>query len=275
MSDLEKKIKQSIRLLKHLGDTEVELSYSGGKDSDVILTLAKMAGVNYRAIYKNTTIDPPYTIQHCKENGVEIVNTKKTFFEIIQQKGFPTRRARFCCDILKEYKIMDNSIQGIRRAESAKRNNLYKEPVVCRVFGSKRNHVNTYLPLLEWTNTDIREFVTHYGVKCHPLYYDENGRFCVERRLGCMGCPLATDKGLSEFKKYPILARQWIRNGQIYLDTHIDRGISANKRFNNAYEMFMHNVFYDSYQEFAEARNGMFGEMNCKERLGDYFGIEL
>lgn len=40
MSDLDKKIEQSIRLLKHLGNTEVELSYSGGKDSDVILALA-------------------------------------------------------------------------------------------------------------------------------------------------------------------------------------------------------------------------------------------
>lgn len=84
MSDLDKKIKQSIRLLQYLGDTEVELSYSGGKDSDVILALAKMAGINFRAIYKNTTIDPPGTITHCKENGVEIVRPKQTFFELIQ-----------------------------------------------------------------------------------------------------------------------------------------------------------------------------------------------
>ena len=148
MSDLDKKIKQSIRLLQRLGDTEVELSYSGGKDSDVILTLAKMAEINYRAIYKNTTIDPSGTIAHCKENGVEIVKPKKTFFELIQNSGFPTRRARFCCDKLKEYKILDNSIQGIRRSESTKRAELYKEPVICRIYGSKKNHVNVFLPIL-------------------------------------------------------------------------------------------------------------------------------
>lgn len=90
-----------------------------------------------------------------------------------------------------------------------------------------------------------------------------------------MGCPLATDKGLSEFKKYPILVKQWIKNGQIYLDTHRDRGISANVKFSSAHEMFMHNVFFDSYQEFSLARDGMFGRMNCKERLEEYFGIEL
>lgn len=275
MSDLEKKIKQSIRLLKHLGDTEVELSYSGGKDSDVILALAKMAGINYRAIYKNTTIDPPRTIAHCKENGVEIIQPKQTFFELIRENGFPTRRARFCCDKLKEYKIMDNAIQGIRRVESTKRAALYKEPIVCRIYGSKKNHVNVYLPIIEWTDMDVWDFVTHYGVKCHPLYYDENGKFRVERRLGCMGCPLASGNGLAQFKVYPKLVKQWIRNGQIWWDKPRDVEPNSKRKFADVYEMFVHNVFYDSYQEFAEARDGMFGKMNCKERLEDYFGIEL
>lgn len=275
MSDLDKKIKQSIRLLKHLGDTEVELSYSGGKDSDVILALAKMANINYRAIYKNTTIDPPGTIAHCKENGVEIVRPKETFFELIQRKGFPTRRARFCCEKLKEYKILDNSIQGIRRSESSKRAKLYKEPVICRIYGSKKNHVNVYLPILEWTNTDVRDFVTHYGVKCHPLYYDDNGKFRVERRLGCMGCPLAADNGLSDFKKYPKLVKQWIQNGLIWWNKERVRELKSKEKYADVYELFMNDIFFGSYKEFIEVRDGMFGRMNCKERLEDYFGIQL
>lgn len=275
MSDLDKKIKQSIRLLKHLGDTEVELSYSGGKDSDVILALAKMAGINYRAIYKNTTIDPPGTIAHCKKNGVEIVRPKETFFELIQRKGFPTRRARFCCEKLKEYKILDNSIQGIRRSESPKRTKLYKEPVICRIYGSKKNHVNVYLPILEWTNTDVRDFVTHYGVKCHPLYYDDNGKFRVERRLGCMGCPLSADNGLSDFKKYPKLVKQWIQNGLIWWNKERVRELKSKEKYADVYELFMDDIFFGSYKEFIEVRDGMFGRMNCKERLEDYFGIKL
>lgn len=75
--ELEKKVNQAIKLLKSASKfakgEPIEISYSGGKDSDVILELAKMAGIPYRAIYKNTTIDPPGTIKHVREMGVEIL----------------------------------------------------------------------------------------------------------------------------------------------------------------------------------------------------------
>lgn len=47
--ELQKKIDQSIRLLKAYdnADNPVEIAYSGGKDSDVILQLAKEAGIHY------------------------------------------------------------------------------------------------------------------------------------------------------------------------------------------------------------------------------------
>lgn len=129
--ELQKKVDRAIKLLQSIcKDQQVELCYSGGKDSDVILELAKLAGINYRAIYKNTTIDPPGTISHCVKNGVEVVRPKVSFFQLIERKGFPTRRARFCCEYLKEYKIMDKAIQGIRQSESVKRAKTYNEPTM-------------------------------------------------------------------------------------------------------------------------------------------------
>lgn len=111
MDAYEKKVAWAIRLLQSIPqDGEIEVSYSGGKDSDVILELAKMAGINYRAIYKNTTIDPPGTIKHCKDKGVEILQPKESFFRLVERKGIPTRRARFCCSELKEYKVLDRAI---------------------------------------------------------------------------------------------------------------------------------------------------------------------
>ena len=71
--ELQRKIDGSIKLLRAVQNSRpneiIEVAYSGGKDSDVILQLAKEAGINYEAIYKNTTIDPPGTIKHVKEVG--------------------------------------------------------------------------------------------------------------------------------------------------------------------------------------------------------------
>lgn len=208
---LQEKTDRAIRLLRSAekvaskSGQPLEICYSGGKDSDVILELARMAGIKYRAIYKNTTIDPPGTIQHCLANGVEIVRPATDFFGVIRQKGFPTFHRRFCCQVLKEYKILDNAVQGIRRCESTKRAARYKadEPVICRIYGSKKNHVNVILPILTWTDNDIKCFINGHGIKLHPMYYDENGNLDVSRRLGCMGCPLPSDRSIDDFKNYP------------------------------------------------------------------------
>ena len=169
--ELQKKVDFAIKLLRSIPqDGDIEISYSSGKDSDVILELAKMAGIPYRAIYKATTIDPPGTIAHAKEMGAEVIHPKKTFFQLVSKSGFPSRFSRECCSVLKEYKVCDRAIQGIRRSESKKRAERYKEPEVCRVYSAKEK-VRVYLPILEWTDQDVEEFIKERNIKCHPLYY--------------------------------------------------------------------------------------------------------
>lgn len=272
---LDKKIERALWLLRTAtSDSEqpIEISYSGGKDSDVILELARMAGINYRAIYKSTTIDPPGTIKHCMENNVEIVR-KKSFAKIIQKKGFPNFLRRFCCKELKEYKILDRSVQGIRRFESVKRAKRYKEPTVCRLYGSKKQHVEVFLPILHWTDKDISDFIKQRGIKCHPLYYDADGTFNPKHRLGCMGCPQKSDRGLSDFKANPRLVRFWMRNGEIWWKTH--KLQDTKKKFKSYYEVFVRNIFFDDYDSFHDAIDNMFGRIDCKKFLEDYFNISL
>lgn len=279
MSELYKKVNQSIKLLKTVSksvDAPIELSYSGGKDSDVILELAKIAGIPYRAIYKNTTIDPPGTIKHAKEIGAEIIQPRRTFFQIIQEKGIPNRRRRFCCSELKEYAITTRNVMGIRKEESTKRAKRYKEPEVCRVLNGI--HQRSYLPILEWTKDDVAEFIKVQGVKCHPLYYDEVGNFHAERRLGCLGCPLMyTEKRVKEFILYPKMLRLWIKNYQIYLDAHKEskaflfcRGNACNGMFQ---ELFTNNK--ETYELLITG--GLFKEtaIDAKSFLEDYFKIDL
>lgn len=273
---LDDKIEKAIKIMKMIASNtnEVELSYSGGKDSDVILELAKMAKIPYVPIYKKTTIDPPGTIAHVKEKGVRILEPKQTFFQLVAKKGLPTRRARFCCSELKEYKVMDNAIQGIRRCESAKRKKMYssKEPIICRIYGSKANHVNVALPILDWSDDDVAEFIKMQNIQCHSLYY-KNGVFDVTERLGCMGCPLASDNGLSDFVKYPKLVPLWLKAADKFLKNHPNCG--SNKKFESVYDLFVHNIFYDSYRSFVDAKYGIFETMDCKKLLENYFKISL
>ena len=169
--ELQKKVDFAIKLLQSIPqDGDIEISYSGGKDSDVILELAKMAGIPYRAIYKNTTIDPAGTIAHAIKNGVEVIRPKESFFRLVSKFGFPNRYYRFCCSELKEYKVCDRAVQGIRRSESIKRAEKYKEPEICRVYSAKEK-VKVYLPILEWTDQDVEDFIKERNIKCHPLYY--------------------------------------------------------------------------------------------------------
>ena len=95
-----------------------------------------------------------------------------TFFDLIKKKGYPTRRARFCCEKLKEYKVRDVAVMGVRRSESKKRAEQYSEPTQCRFYGSKKNHVEAIYPILEWTNEDVAAYLTDRKVKCAPRYYD-------------------------------------------------------------------------------------------------------
>lgn len=110
-------------------------------------------------------------------------------------------------------KVLDTVIIGVRREESTKRKKRYTEPTECRIYNKKQD-VKVYIiyPILYWTNEDIAEFIADRGIKCHPLYYDENGNFHVERRLGCQGCPLMSRKARVQFfKDNPKWLKAWIR----------------------------------------------------------------
>ena len=270
----EKKVKQSIKILQSFAsaaDDTIELCYSGGKDSDVIMALAQMAGIPFRAIYKNTTIDEPGTIAHVIEKGVEIRRPKETFFELMQKKGYPTMRVRWCCSELKEYMIENFAIWGIRATESIKRAARYKEPIICREY-TKKKKTQIVLPILYWTNEDVQRFIEKYNIQCHPLYY-VNGIFDVTKRLGCLACPLSIRCQKEDFQKYPNLLRQWLKNGGIWWQ-HLKEAAGSKKRFDNHYDLLVHNLFFKSYDVFESVFYGLF-PLNGKEFLEEYFHTDL
>lgn len=255
----------------------VEIAYSGGKDSDVILRLAQMADIKHVAIHKRTTIDKAGTLRHCIENKAVILEPQKSFFSLIEQGGFPTRRARFCCSNLKEYKVLETAVHGIRVSESKKRANLYKEPQICRVYGgNKKNKVEVFLPILDWTDDDVKEFVEQEKIQCHRLYYDKNGCFDPKQRLGCICCVLQSQRRLIEdFKAHPAFVKAYIKHGKVWWENRPNT--SSHQIFDSIYHLFINNVFCESYAVYQRkyGRSSLFSESSAKQMLEDYFKIEL
>lgn len=283
--DYQRKIDFAIKLLQSIptDDGPVEISYSGGKDSDVILELAKMAGINYEAIYKQTSIDPPGTTAHAKAMGATIIRPAKTFGQILSTNGFPSRFRRFCCGYLKEYKVRDRAVHGVRKSESKMREKRYKEPEVCRMYPHKEK-VRVYYPILEWTDEDVARFISDRGLRCHPLYYDDRGQFHPERRLGCLCCPmLSLKRRQDQFKEYPRMLLMYARQGQKWLDGN-GKGGKAWRMFDgDVYKMLLFSIFFENfhlYDEFVSALSGgLFSEMgggiDAKKYLEEYFNIDL
>lgn len=198
------KVQMAIDRLKHFEPPEgYYLAYSGGKDSECILQLAKMAGVKYDAVYNWTTIDPPELFRHVQTKDVHIAHPEKSMYRLIREKrGLPTRQRRWCCAVLKERGGAGRFVMtGVRAAESQKRAGR-KMTETCFKDGTKR-YMN---PIIDWTDEDVWEFIGNEGIKYCSLY-DEGFT-----RLGCVGCPLGTKHGQArEFERWPKIAAAWKR----------------------------------------------------------------
>lgn len=277
--ELDNRVRQSILLIRHAyrhatwRGKRLEVAVSGGKDSDVMIQLCKIADVwgneGLRPIHKCTTIDPPGTLKHVGEQGVEIIRPRKNFASCILSSGLPNMFFRHCCGELKEYAIEDYVLIGVRRSESVMRSKNYTEPSQC--MSVRGGIVEQFYPLLEWTDENIEEFVNTTKIKLHPLYYDANGVFHVERRLGCMGCPLQyRKKRIDSFKKYPRMLRFYVRYGSQYLREHAQAKPSS--MYRDVYEWLACDLFYKDYETFKKAN---LAPNEAKERLEEVFNINL
>lgn len=124
----------------------------------------------------------------------------------------------------------------------------------------------------------MARFIKERGIKCAPTYYDEAGNFHVERRLGCIGCPLKSDNGLSDYKKYPKFLKAQVRAYQKFLDNHTTS--NWYKRIGGrAINAFFYYLFCNSDEEY-EMRTGsgqIFEDQKIdpKSYMEEYFGIKF
>lgn len=125
-------LQKSERLALQYSEKGFYLAFSGGKDSQCLYHIAKLAGVKFEAHYACTGIDHPELVRFIKRNYPDIVFDlpKISFWKlVIERRMLPTRQLRYCCEVLKETKGANTvTLTGVRRAESAKRSkrNIYE-----------------------------------------------------------------------------------------------------------------------------------------------------
>ena len=142
MSDLEQtaieRLKAASDMSLRLFEKPLVITYSGGKDSDVLLHLARASGIPFEVLHSLTTADAPETVRHVydtfrrlEEKGVKCDvdkhvqpdGSRVTMWNLIPRKLMPpTRLVRYCCAVLKEGGGKDRFIAtGVRWAESTAR----------------------------------------------------------------------------------------------------------------------------------------------------------
>lgn len=91
---LEIKIKKTLlrieEFVRYFGEENVYISFSGGKDSTVLLHLVRSIYPNIPAVFSNKGVEFPEVIQRVKTfPNVEIIRPTKSFAQILKEYGYP------------------------------------------------------------------------------------------------------------------------------------------------------------------------------------------
>lgn len=72
------------------------------------------------------------------------------------------------------------------------------------VYTCKQNHKMVLNPVLDWTDSDVWEFIKENKLPYCELY--DRGY----KRIGCVGCPMSNNKK-RELELYPIYKRNYLK----------------------------------------------------------------
>lgn len=190
-------------------DTKLIVSFSGGKDSSVLLNIVERSGVPYKVYFNDTGLELPETLKLVEEIGYDMKgDAGDSFWKNVEGFGPPARDYRWCCKVIKllpTYRTLRRVAPGItlvgqRRFESSSR---MKSPPVWR--NRWLPGFLTGAPINDWSALETWLYIKLRSVKVNPLYYRGF------ERLGCYLCPASR---LSEFRRiegiYPDLWNRWL-----------------------------------------------------------------
>lgn len=229
------RIKRFEKLAKSMS-LPIEVGFSGGKDSQVVWHLCKLANINATAFF-NVSFESSTTRNFIKQYYPEVQfrqYVKQGFFHnaiVNHACMLPTSEIAYCCNDYKhnpKYAV-HASITGVRRQESQRRRyrpllsiknksvskkiaaNEYFE-TNCMGFGSPSPI--TLNPIIDWYDDEVWEFCAKYNLPRNPEYN-------ITKRVGCMICPKRRFKdNFIYLFKYPKLvdAAIMVRNKGVNFD---------------------------------------------------------
>ncbi|MCK5321734.1 MAG: phosphoadenosine phosphosulfate reductase family protein [Candidatus Aenigmarchaeota archaeon] len=189
----------------------VNVAFSGGKDSLVVLDIAESVLKNVDVYFVDTGFELAQTTEFVKSFGskVDILKTSSDFLADFSKLGPPTKDNRWCSKRLKLDPIFNHikkkypegclTVGGKRALESfsrAKSMPEEKNPFVpCQI---------SVYPILKWKAIDVFSYILMKKLKYNPLYdlgFD---------RVGCYMCPAQLEgDSLLVSKVSPELFKEW------------------------------------------------------------------
>lgn len=248
------RLQDAARLSLHRYGKPLLITYSGGKDSQVLVALAERSGIDFEVVNSHTTADAPETVYFIREQfrqmegrGINCAIEKPRYkgkptsmWLLIPQKMMPpTRLVRYCCSVLKENVGRNRFIAtGVRWDESSRRKNSRgvmelmhrdadKRIILMGDNDEKRKLFEscelkgkmTVNPIVDWTDDDVWDYIHSERLPVNSLYCEG------WKRVGCIGCPLAKRGGRQrEFMRWP-------KYEELYVAA-FDRMLEARKKRN-------------------------------------------
>lgn len=190
---------------------KVLVSFSGGKDSQVVLDLAcrVLPPSKFLVIYSNTGYELPtslslyteikdYYTQKYPDLQFYTAENHKNVLQYWDELDTPSKVHRWCCAVMKTaplYRLLKEihgtgkqpnvlAFEGVRAEESSKR------ATYSRIGkGVKHNNVVNVRPIFEWTTTEVWLYILLNNMPINVAY--RKGL----NRVGCVICPLSSELG--------------------------------------------------------------------------------
>jgi 3'-phosphoadenosine 5'-phosphosulfate sulfotransferase (PAPS reductase)/FAD synthetase len=215
------KAKIKIRqFIEEKGIENVAVSFSGGKDSTVLLHLVSSMFPEIKSIFCDTGVEYKSIVDFVKTfDNVEIIKPKKSFIKIIEEYGFPAiskEQSRYisdvrnpnCCQKTKDIrlgngnfrisdkwkwlldtniKISDKCCYHLKKAPLQKKGLYYftGERIAESNLRKQRYHTcilpKKCIPLRLWSDKLINKYIKYHDIKICNIYN-------YEKRTGCKFC---------------------------------------------------------------------------------------